>query len=221
MKEFKLSIHIALTVVIFVGMLGPGWAEPAVFECGGCHDNTRDILPKNHKKSDFSTCFTCHGKTPSAKGIGAKVHRIHLSKGDVTSDTCQKCHPIDQENKVVLSVMKPLKIKREDLSLLIPKMKNWLQSDQLAYTHNQQEISCLACHGTLDEQDLDTYSEKCIGCHGGFNVLSDKKSRFQNNPHKSHCPDLACTSCHQSHGPFTDLCAQCHDYGFNWKIKSK
>ncbi len=78
-------------------------------------------------------------------------------------------------------------------------------------------VYCLGCHTNyMDEFEAAETKDNCIQCHGGYDELAKKptKTAYENNPHKSHFPDLKCDACHRGHGEFVDYCAECHTFGY-------
>ncbi len=191
----------------------------AGFQCATCHRTPDKLLPAKHvKKSDFSTCFSCHSIGRPAPDLMVKLHRNHLHS-DTNADACLNCHPSGADGSMQLDATGQRQIKKADISDLAQKMSTWLQSDKLAYAHQRKGISCRACHTAYAEDD--PYAEKCIGCHGDYEVMAKKtaQTKLERNPHKSHYPTLKCTNCHQSHDDFKNFCATCHGFAFGWKMK--
>ncbi|QEM69010.1 hypothetical protein FO488_13140 [Geobacter sp. FeAm09] len=225
MKNFQVMTILAAlwgTTCCGGGGIAQAQAAAPVFQCAACHAKTAEILPATHQKAaDFSGCATCHAAGGKAPRLSGKIHAAHLAKGTVTAETCLGCHPGDAAGNMRLSCAGTTTVARGDLPELARKMATWLDSDKLAHVHRNNGVSCQACHRAYNEDDDESYSEKCIACHGTYDTLTARtaKTRFPRNPHKSHYPTLKCTNCHQSHDPFKDFCSTCHGFGFAWPGK--
>ncbi|MGO9136285.1 MAG: cytochrome c3 family protein [Syntrophales bacterium] len=93
---------------------------------------------------------------------------------------------------------------------------------QYAGRHSEKGIKCADCHGkaipTLDS-DSTVENQQCLICHGPMEKLAKKsepKDFPDDNPHKSHLGDIACTVCHHEHSASRVYCLDCHP---NFKMK--
>lgn len=112
-----------------------------------------------------------------------------------------------------------------------PYVESYFGSDHLDNLHNQANVGCKECHkASFSEMagELVTYisgdyqvpmretelsNETCLSCHLSYENVREKTSDLVPNPHDSpHDPNLACTTCHNSHRESELLCDQCHQF---------
>jgi cytochrome c nitrite reductase small subunit len=142
-------------------------------------------------------------------GIGfalISVEIIHQS--DTNPAFCKTCHLMDSH------------------------VDSYLNGNTLDNVHAQAGVQCKECHseykipqeiasgikfitGNYDpELPRRKYGdENCLQCHISMDHLADQTDYLERNPHLSHFGDLACRTCHISHGEQIDYCGQCHDNG--------
>jgi hypothetical protein len=207
-----------IMAIIITALPCPGIAGLPDFKCADCHRDASAVLPPKHvKATEFGECFSCHGAKGSVRRIGEIVHLKHV-KSEPKAETCNGCHGTDKDNKITLSREVNRKAGSEEMDALVRGVGTWLHSDQLASSHRTAGVYCLGCHATFGIEDGDTYADKCIACHGGYDkvALRTAATKLARNPHKSHYPTLDCTSCHRVHESFKDFCATCHTWGFTW-----
>ena len=79
--------------------------------------------------------------------------------------------------------------------------------------HKEMGIQCEGCHKEMPPQKK-VPAAICQECHGDYNTLAGKTEKVEPNPHMSHEGRLPCETCHHSHKPSEDHCADCHNFGF-------
>lgn len=112
---------------------------------------------------------------------------------------------------------------------------SYLTSNNLDNIHNQANVECKECHdypvtaevksginfvfgnylvgstGELVQVKYD--NEMCLKCHISYDHVAESTDNLKRNPHKSHHGELACNTCHVSHGEQIDYCSTCHENG--------
>jgi nitrate/TMAO reductase-like tetraheme cytochrome c subunit len=134
---------------------------------------------------------------------------IHLS--NTSPEFCSTCHVMDFN------------------------VNSYLTSNDLDNVHYQAGVQCKECHDYPVEAEVAsgikfitgdysvdgdgkllplTYTDTmCLQCHISYKHLANSTDFLAKNPHKSHNGELACKTCHVSHGDQIDYCSQCHDNG--------
>ncbi len=119
--------------------------------------------------------------------------------------------------------------------LMQSHVDSYLGSPYLDNLHEQANVECKDCHdypipaeissgiryltgnyevdenGDLLKVKYD--DDMCLQCHISYDHLGESTSFLERNPHDHHSGELACRTCHTSHGPQIDYCSQCHDNG--------
>ncbi len=191
---------------------------PAV-KCSGCHRALLPLLPASHKGYKItgpSACFTCHRPKGKAKPLGERIHTLHLERKPGVMNRCLSCHTVNKQGAAAFS-FPGMKADQARMEAVRDFFKSWASSPYLDHLHKEKGVYCLGCHSNyLDEVEAGETQEGCIRCHGGYEEMIKRtaKSCYEKNPHKSHYIDLKCGVCHHGHGPFTDYCAKCHNFGF-------
>lgn len=133
-------------------------------------------------------------------------YTLHLS--NTNPQFCSICHPME---KYVTS---------------------YLSSRNLDNVHYQAGVQCKECHDYPLPDEVSTAikfifgryyvrpngellpvsyeDDMCLKCHISKEHLAIATDFLAANPHKSHLTDLACNTCHISHGAQIDYCGQCH-----------
>ena len=136
-------------------------------------------------------------------------YMIHLS--DTSPEFCSTCH------------------------LMEPNVTSYLTSNNLDNIHNQANVECKECHdykldaeiksginyvignytvGTDGELLPIKYGDElCLQCHISYSHIAEETADLTRNPHKNHQGELACNTCHISHGEQIDYCSTCHENG--------
>lgn len=215
-------IVVLMTLIIslaFSGGAALAQKDPGI-KCSGCHKNLSPLLPGSHKHyrtQNTAACLSCHKKDGKAKPLGESIHTAHLKKKPETMDNCFSCHSANKAGEVVFQGFPGMKATRESMEAAKPFFKSWMQSSHLDNSHRSKGVYCLACHTSyVDDLEVTETKDNCIKCHGGYDKLVQMKTRrpYENNPHKSHYPDLKCDVCHHGHKEFTDYCGQCHKFDY-------
>jgi nitrate/TMAO reductase-like tetraheme cytochrome c subunit len=119
--------------------------------------------------------------------------------------------------------------------IMEPNVTSYLTSNNLDNVHDQANVECKECHDyPLDAEIasgvnflIGNYSvgddgkllavkyddEMCLQCHISYEHLAKSTDYLKKNPHSSHLGQLACNTCHVSHGEQIDYCSTCHDNG--------
>lgn len=219
MEKIKFVIN-CFFILMFL-TISSAYAASFDYSCVDCHE--KPALPAKHiVKENFTGCFDCHKDGGKSKKLGWFVHNKHLGGQDLNDELCTTCHRTDSEGEITINNSPVIKISKEDIPDYADRFKTWVKSDKLAYAHNEKGVGCSGCHTTFDPDETDNISSKCINCHGNFQdvaKLTDDKTKYERNPHKSHYPRLQCVKCHSVHGDFNDYCDKCHHTGFKWKLK--
>jgi hypothetical protein len=112
---------------------------------------------------------------------------------------------------------------------------SYLTSSNLDHVHAQAGVQCKDCHDypvtaeissvvkfltgnyTVDKtgalQGRKFADSMCMKCHISGQHVAQLTDFLPRNPHDSHNGELACSTCHVSHGQQIDYCAGCHDNG--------
>jgi nitrate/TMAO reductase-like tetraheme cytochrome c subunit len=142
-------------------------------------------------------------------GGATSGYLIHLS--NTSPEFCSTCHIMDYN------------------------VNSYLTSNDLDNLHYQAGVECKECHDypvkaeitsgikflvgdyTVDAEGKllpVTYDNTmCLKCHISYKHLATSTDFLTKNPHNSHNGELACKTCHVSHGDQIDYCSQCHDNG--------
>jgi hypothetical protein len=134
---------------------------------------------------------------------------LHLS--DTSPEFCATCHIMD------------------------PNVTSYLTSNDLDNVHYQAGVQCKECHDypvdaeiisgvkfLLGDYEVDAEgklmpvaygNDMCLQCHISYEHVAIKTDFLELNPHNSHNGQLACKTCHVSHGDQIDYCSMCHDNG--------
>lgn len=82
--------------------------------------------------------------------------------------------------------------------------------------HHRVGKPCETCHGTTLSAGAPALpdTKKCLSCHGGtYEGHAARTAHLgPQNPHLSHKGQVACTTCHHGHRPFTYYCNDCHAF---------
>lgn len=144
-----------------------------------------------------------------AVGTGTGGYLVHLS--NTSPEFCASCH-VMQKN-----------------------VTSYLSSNDLDHVHAQANVQCKECHDYSVPAEITSgvryitgnytvgadgellpvaYSdEMCLKCHISDDFLANATDFLHRNPHKSHNGELACKTCHVSHGDQINYCGSCHDNG--------
>jgi hypothetical protein len=133
---------------------------------------------------------------------------VILHQSDTNPEFCKTCHVMDRY------------------------VESYLTSNTLDHVHAQAGVQCKECHSDYDipaeiesgikfitgNYDKDFPRRKfedtvCTQCHISLDYVADQTDYLVRNPHRSHNPDLACRTCHVSHGEQNDYCSTCHENG--------
>lgn len=219
----KINFFTILFLGIFLVFTAAGvQAKSFSYACKDCHE--KPVLPEKHvKKMEFKDCFSCHKSRGKADKLGSFIHAKHLDES-ADADSCYECHKTDSEGQITVSNYPVVKVVKEDVQYFANKLKTWVKSEKLVYSHRLNELSCSSCHTTFDYEETDNISKKCIDCHGGYETvkeLTTDTKKYERNPHESHYPNLKCEKCHKVHEDFKDYCDKCHHTGFKWSLNPK
>lgn len=149
--------------------------------------------------------------------VGA-VSLYLLHQSDTNPSFCGTCHIMDKN------------------------VNSYLTGDNLDRLHEMANVECKECHeypipaeiasgikfitgnyevGEDGELPKMKYgNEMCLQCHISYENVQAKTAGMEKDPHNSHLGELACSTCHISHGEQIDYCAQCHDNGEQRMIKA-
>jgi hypothetical protein len=141
-------------------------------------------------------------------GVGAG-YLIHLSNS--SPQFCSTCHIMDFN------------------------VNSYLTSNDMDNIHYQAGVECKECHDypvkaevtsgikflvgdyTVDAEGkllpVSYDNTMCFKCHISYQHVAYSTDFLAKNPHKSHNGELACKTCHVSHGAQIDYCSQCHENG--------
>jgi cytochrome c nitrite reductase small subunit len=110
-------------------------------------------------------------------------------------------------------------------------VNSYLTSNHLDNLHAQAGVQCKQCHnypvsaeiasgikfitGNYDKSmpKRKYGNNMCLKCHISYDHIAQQTAFLDKNPHDSHQGEMACSTCHISHGNQIDYCAQCHDHG--------
>jgi nitrate/TMAO reductase-like tetraheme cytochrome c subunit len=112
---------------------------------------------------------------------------------------------------------------------------SYLTSVNLDHVHEQAGVECKECHNYPLSAEISSgikfvtgnYAkdengnvkarkygdELCTKCHISLDHVATLTDFLFRNPHASHFPDLACSTCHVAHGTQIDYCSTCHSNG--------
>jgi hypothetical protein len=228
-RDMCRHITLILTAIFMLLTFGrPAIAQGQVpIKCAGCHKNLSQVLPnshRNYKLQNLSLCFSCHKQDGEGKPLGEKIHVAHLRKKPETMKNCLSCHVADKAGEVSFPSYPSMKAEKNSMQAKFTLFDSWMQSAYLDHGHMKKGIYCLGCHTNyMDELEATETKERCVKCHGNYDDLMKLtgKSGYENNPHKSHYPDLRCDVCHHGHKEFTDYCAKCHNFGYQSPEKNQ
>ena len=117
--------------------------------------------------------------------------------------------------------------------IMDPYLESWQASDYGAYAHAVEDVTCLDCHEPTTQQQVDELvvymqgdfevplderqfgTEFCFDCHEpnehtSYEEVIQLTAGLELNPHDSHLGEMECATCHKTHRPSEDYCAQCH-----------
>jgi len=118
--------------------------------------------------------------------------------------------------------------------IMDPYLESWQSSDYGAAAHAAEDVACLDCHEPTLQQQMDELVmyvqgdftvpleerefpvEFCFDCHEpnehtGYEEVIQRTEGLEINPHDSHLVgEMECATCHKTHRPSEDYCAQCH-----------
>lgn len=139
-------------------------------------------------------------------GGGAGGYMLHLS--NTSPEFCSICH------------------------IMEPNVTSYLTSNDLDNIHYQAGVQCKECHDYPVEAEVTSGikfligdynvdengkllsvkydNDLCLQCHISYDHVANSTDYLMRNPHRSHNGELACRTCHISHGEQVDYCAQCH-----------
>lgn len=90
--------------------------------------------------------------------------------------------------------------------------------------HQAVNLKCSDCHLEKDKKDYKfVKTEVCLTCHVSKKYLADRLAFLEHkNPHNSihDGMGLNCRTCHSSHKPSYNMCADCHK-AKNWMREIK
>lgn len=224
MKRYTVLI-LVVYITIFSSINTTSAQTNQSIKCSGCHKKLSRVIPSSHnnyKVEPMFSCFICHKINGKAKPLGEKIHIAHLQKKPDIMANCFSCHIARKTGEVSFPGYPTMKADKESMQPKTTFFNSWMQSPYLDNFHRKVGVYCLGCHTNyMDELEVTETQEKCIQCHGNYDELIAKTNalKYENNPHKSHYPDLKCSACHHGHKEFTDYCAQCHQFGY--KIKER
>jgi nitrate/TMAO reductase-like tetraheme cytochrome c subunit len=183
--------------VILLGLLAGGFAGAPVgqagFEytwkdanfCDNCH--VHDYANEAWFASihaDLTTCHDCHRvpmrhypKNLYLMAFDRPQTHDDIHTPDVHSVICEQCH--NSENTEELTGPMPESVRRQ-----LPKVDT--SPLHAAHLSAEEEISCLDCHGSLEDGRPHTFAsanEHCLDCH---------------EDQSTHNGDLLCRDCHFS-----------------------
>ena len=143
--------------------------------------------------------------------VGGLVALGLIHQSDTNPSFCATCHIMDKN------------------------VQSYLTSPNLDHVHDLAGVECKECHeypvqaeiasgikfitgnyevGDDGELPKRKYgNEMCLQCHISYENVQAKTADMEKDPHNSHLGELACSTCHVSHGEQIDYCAQCHDHG--------
>ena len=191
---------------------GSVFASEQPLNCASCHNDIRQMLPKNHvPMQDASGCLTtCHAQKSSG-AFSAKMHANHAS-----ADNCENCHQYKDGKFFLSGSNKELAVWDADTYDLFKDIySSASDKHSSSYAHMRRGISCQACHQTEPvkiEEGAMVENKTCEGCHGSQAEIAAKTipAIREQNPHKSHQTDIKCSICHRPHSPAENYCKSCH-----------
>lgn len=180
--------------------------EKSPQESNDSNGNTE--LKKNRKKGIW-TIIGIIAVMLVVGGAATGGYLIHLS--NTSPEFCMTCH------------------------IMEPNVVSYLTSNDLDNIHKQANVACKECHDYPLEAEITsgikyvvgdylvdeegklmpvTYdNDMCLQCHISYDHVAQSTDFLKRNPHNSHNGQLACKTCHVSHGDQVDYCGQCHDNG--------
>lgn len=109
---------------------------------------------------------------------------------------------------------------------------SYMNGTNMDNIHYQANVGCKDCHSDYTVKDeaaslvsyvagdydkvfkkIKVEDDMCLECHISLDYHADRTDFLNKNPHKSHWPELRCTSCHVSHDEQVDYCSRCHENG--------
>jgi nitrate/TMAO reductase-like tetraheme cytochrome c subunit len=142
-------------------------------------------------------------------GLAFSGYAIHQS--NTNAEFCASCHIMERN------------------------VTSYLSSNHLDNIHAQANVACKECHDyplsaeissgikyVLGDYSVDADGELqavqysndiCLKCHINYSHLAESTDFLAKNPHDSHNGQIACKTCHVSHGEQIDYCSDCHDNG--------
>ncbi len=224
-RTYARAAFVAFAVIFVCLFLSARYAfcapQTAPFTCGACHQKAPKALPLSHKGYDMkntSMCFVCHRLKGKAKPLGEKIHLIHMQRGSDPVSDCLSCHAATAQGEVLFPGL-GMKAAADRMTKLKSLFVSAATSEYLDHRHGEKGISCPQCHSSRDyiegSKEPDPQAQ-CVKCHGDFPEMAKKTANasYEQNPHKTHLPDLECSACHHGHRAFEDACSTCHNFGF-------
>jgi hypothetical protein len=215
-----LSLTLFLLILPFLFQQEAFAQKASSVQCVTCHKTAMKILPEDHKGYKLEAtalCFGCHRPEGKAKPLGEKIHGAHLQKAPAAMKNCLACHRPDKKGEVLFPGYPGMKATKDGMAKVPPFFTSWTNSPFLDHSHQQKGVYCLNCHSDyMDEYAAGDTQAGCVKCHGDYDAMINKtaKTKYENNPHKSHFVDLKCSACHHSHKEFEDNCGKCHSFGY-------
>lgn len=219
-RRIPTCVFLAVFIWFFVGFDAGFPRNDEPIKCSACHTHLSRLLPASHRSYNIATissCLSCHGPGGNGKPLGEGIHMAHLQKSSDTMKNCLSCHVADKLGEVTFPGYPGMKADKNGLATIFPFFESWMRSPYLDHDHMMNGIYCLGCHRNyVDQVEASETQERCIECHGDYERLMKlpTSSNYDNNPHKTHYPDLKCRVCHHGHKEFTDYCAQCHQFDY-------
>jgi len=150
-------------------------------------------------------------------GAAGGGYMIHLS--DTSPEFCATCH------------------------IMQPNVTSYLTSNHLDNIHKQANVGCKQCHDypvsaevtsgfkflvgnyTVDAEGklmpITYTNDMCLKCHISYEHVAKQTDFLPKNPHNSHNGQMACKTCHVSHGKQINYCSQCHDNGHQRMVEDE
>ncbi len=178
------------------------------------------LVEKKAKKINKNRAWTIIGIIAAVLvvvGGAGGGYLIHLS--DTSPQFCGTCHIMD------------------------PNVDSYLSSNDMDFLHFKAGVQCKECHDypvpaevasgikfITGNYEVDaegklmpvTYdNDMCLKCHISYDFIAESTAHLSRNPHDSHNGQMACKTCHVSHGDQIDFCSQCHDNGGQMMVSQK